>query len=67
MAAASSGATTAMELNWGWILLGLVLWGLVSIFGFALFSMARDQDRAARHEEKRIAPYSDVTITHMIG
>jgi hypothetical protein len=67
MAAASGGATTAMELSWGWILLGLVLWGLGSIFVFALCSMARDQDRAARHEEKRIIPYSDVTITHLIG
>jgi hypothetical protein len=56
-----------MELSLGWILLGLVLWGLGSIFVFALFSMARDQDRAARHEEKRIVPYSDVTITQMTG
>ena len=54
-----------MELSLGWILLGLVLWALVSIFVFALFSMARDQDRAARHEEKRIVPYSDVTITQI--
>jgi len=26
--------------------------------------MAGDQDRAARHEQKRLDPYSDVTITH---
>jgi hypothetical protein len=29
----------------------------------ALFRMSGDQDRAARHEQKRLDPYSDVTIT----
>ena len=52
-----------MELSWGWIVLGVVIWALGSVFVFALFSMARDQDRAARHEEHRLVPYSDVTIT----
>jgi hypothetical protein len=54
-----------MDISFGWILLGLVLWGLGSVFVFALCTMARDQDRAARHEEKRIVPYSDVTITQI--
>lgn len=56
-----------MELSWGWIVLGLVIWALGSVFVFALFSMARDQDRAARHEERRLVPYSDVTITRISG
>lgn len=52
-----------MEFSFGWVVLGLVIWVLGSIFVFALLSMARDQDRAARHEEHRMVPYSDVTIT----
>ena len=56
-----------MDISTGWILLGLVLWALSSVFVFALFSMSRDQDRAARHAERRIVPYSDVTITQMSG
>ena len=48
----------------GWIVLGIVGWALGLVFVLALFRMAGDQDRAARHEEKRLDPYSDVTITH---
>ena len=54
-----------MDISIGWILLGVVIWALGSVFVFALLSMARDQDRAARHAERRIVPYSDVTITHI--
>jgi hypothetical protein len=54
-----------MEISTGWILLGLVVWALGSIFGYALLKMSRDQDRAARHEEKSILPDSDVTITRI--
>jgi hypothetical protein len=46
-----------------WILLGLVGWALGLVMVLALFRMAGDQDRAARHEQKRLDPYSDVTIT----
>jgi hypothetical protein len=46
-----------------WIVLGLVGWALGLIVVLALFRMAGDQDRAARHEQKRLDPYSDVTIT----
>ena len=49
--------------NWGWILLGLVAWALGLVFVLALFRMSSDQDRRARHEQKRIDPYSEVTIT----
>ncbi len=48
----------------GWILLGVVGWALGLLVVLALFRMSGDQDRAARHEEKRLNPYSDVTITH---
>jgi hypothetical protein len=47
----------------GWVLLGIAGWALGLGFVLALFRMSGDQDRAARHEEKRLDPYSDVTIT----
>ncbi len=47
----------------GWILLALVGWALGLLFLMILMRMAGDQDRAARHEQKRMDPYSDVTIT----
>ena len=46
-----------------WILLGLVGWAFGLVVVLAIFRMAGDQDRAARHEQKRLDPYSDVTIT----
>jgi hypothetical protein len=46
-----------------WILLGLVGWVLGFSFVMILMRMAGDEDRAARHEEKRLDPYSDVAIT----
>lgn len=47
----------------GWIVLGLVGWALGLLFTLALFRISGDQDRDARHEQKRMDPYSDVTIT----
>lgn len=47
----------------GWVLLGLVGWAFGLVILLALFRMSGDQDRAARHEQKRLDPYSDVTIT----
>ena len=47
----------------GWILLGLVGWALGFLFLMVLMRMAGDEDRAARHEEKLLDPFSDVTIT----
>jgi hypothetical protein len=46
-----------------WILLGLVGWALALLVLLLLMRMAGDQDRAARHAQKRLDPYSDVTIT----
>ena len=46
-----------------WIFWGLLGWGLGLLFVMVLMRTAGRQDRAARHEEKRIDPVSDVTIT----
>jgi hypothetical protein len=46
-----------------WIVLGFVGWGIGIMFVLILMRMAGDQDRVARHVQKDIDPYSDVTIT----
>lgn len=46
-----------------WIVLGLVSWALGLLFLLVLMRMAGDQDRAARHEELLMDPFSDVPIT----
>jgi hypothetical protein len=46
-----------------WIVLGLVGWTVGLMFVLILMRMAGDQDRAARHEQKRRDPYSDITVT----
>jgi len=45
------------------ILLGLAAWAIGFGVVLALFRMSGDQDRAARHAEKRLDPFSDVEIT----
>ncbi len=50
-------------MNLSWIVLGLVGWTLGLLFVLALMRMSGDQDRAARHEQKHLDPFSDVTIT----
>jgi len=45
------------------ILLGLTAWAIGFGVVLALFRMSGDQDRAARHTEKRLDPFSDVEIT----
>jgi hypothetical protein len=50
-----------MTLNW--ILLSLIFWALGQVVLIVLCHMAGDQDRAARHQQKRLDPFSDVTIT----
>jgi predicted outer membrane lipoprotein len=46
-----------------WILFGLACCAFGLVLLMALMEMARREDRAARHHEKRMAPWSDVTIT----
>jgi hypothetical protein len=48
-----------------WIVLGIVGWALGFSFVMILMRMAAGEDRAARHEEKRLDPFSDVSITQM--
>jgi hypothetical protein len=45
------------------IVLGLIGWALVLSMALVLMRMSGDQDRAAREEEKRLVPFSDVTVT----
>ena len=47
----------------GWTALGFVGWAIGFLFVMALMRMAGDQDRSARHKQKRIDAFSDVTIT----
>jgi hypothetical protein len=46
-----------------WIIGGLLAWGVGFLFLLILMRMAGDQDRAARREEMRMDPFSDVPIT----
>ncbi len=52
-------------MDFNWILWGLLGWGLGLLFVMVLMRTAGKQDRAARHEEKRMDPASDVTITRV--
>lgn len=49
----------------GWILTGALVWVVGMFVVLALFRMSGEQDRAARRQEKRMNPESDVTITRM--
>jgi len=46
-----------------WLLLAAVGIALLALFVYVLLRMAGTQDRAARHSEKKLDPFSDVTIT----
>ena len=61
--AAGMPQRTKRSMSLSWVLLGLIGWAFGLVVVLALFRMAGDQDRAARHEQKRLDPYSDVTIT----
>ena len=51
-------------MDWNLIALGLLGWVLIQLGVLILMRMSGDQDRIARREEKRLIPYSDVTLTH---
>jgi len=51
------------DLDLNLIVLGLVGWALALLVVLILMRMSSDQDRAARHVEKLLDPYTDVTIT----
>ena len=50
-------------MDYGWIVLLVVLWALGVTLALVLVRMASDQDRAARNSEKRHFLFSDVDIT----
>jgi hypothetical protein len=50
-------------MDFTWIVLGLAGWALALLFVLLLMRMAGEQDRAARRSEKKLDPFSDVTIT----
>jgi len=52
-----------MNVTAGWIMLALVGWGLGLLVILILCRFSANQDRAARHAEKKLFPHSDVTIT----
>ena len=50
-------------MDFGWIVWIAIVWMLGALVAVILLRMAGDQDRAARHQEKELSPFSDVTIT----
>lgn len=50
-------------MTYGWIALAIIFWALGMTLAIILMRMAGDQDRAARHSEKKLFPFSDVSIT----
>lgn len=54
-------------MDFTWIVVGLAGWALALVFVLLLMRMSGQQDRAARHSEKNLDPFSDVTITEVQG
>ena len=52
-------------MDFTWVVVGLAGWALALFFVLLLMRMAGQQDRAARHSEKKLDPFSDVTITKL--
>jgi len=52
-------------MDFTWIVVGLAGWALALAFVLLLMRMAGEQDRAARRSEKKLDPFSDVTITRI--
>jgi uncharacterized membrane-anchored protein YhcB (DUF1043 family) len=46
-----------------WILLAGVAWLIGVLLVIILMRMASDQDRSARHTERQLDPFTDVTVT----
>ena len=47
----------------GWVVFGAVGWVLGLWFVIILMRMAANEDRDARHQEKQMDPFSEVTVT----
>ena len=60
-----SGLPTGRSYNvdGGLVILLIVGLVLVTLFGYVVLRMAGTQDRRARHAERELDPFSDVTVT----
>ena len=47
----------------GWITIAALAVAIAWLVTFTLLKMADDNDRAARHAEREMIPFSDVTVT----
>jgi hypothetical protein len=47
----------------GWITIAAIALGISWLVTFTLLKMANENDRAARHAERKLVPFSDVTVT----
>ena len=65
MVVVGPGIALLSRMDFTWILLGLAGWALALVFVLILMRMAGQQDRAARHEQKRLDPFCEVTITRL--
>ena len=59
----NSGDRNRDDMKLSWIILAIVGWAIGALVVLVLCRMAGNQDRVARRSEKRLFPYSDVTIT----
>ena len=50
-------------MTFGLLTIAMVAVGLGWLVTFVLLKMADDNDRAARHAERELVPFSDVTVT----
>jgi len=48
-----------------WIAIFAVVVGLLGLVLFALMKTANEHDRAARHAERALRPFSNVPVTHV--
>jgi len=47
----------------GWALLAIIFGSLGALLLIVLFRIADEEDRSARRVQRRMDPYSDVTVT----
>jgi len=47
----------------GWVLLAIIFGSLGALLIMVLLRIANEEDRSARRVQRRMDPYSDVTVT----
>jgi len=63
LSAAGDGQGWERTMTIGWMTLAALAVGIGWLVAFTLMKVADDNDRAARHAERELVPFSDVTIT----